>query len=184
MQHAVPEPSELAGFRRRHSGAAWDAPDFDAVRPIVRYQLNQEQEGLCVYCEGVLGLDDGHVEHIKSKGLNPPLTFAYDNLAHSCNGPGHCGHHKKRQVLPVEPRLNCNRYFSLMGLDGKLVPAVGLTDPERNHATESIRILGLNAPALAWQRRGYVESVRALADPADQQEFIASAPFRWSLKGL
>jgi len=184
LQHSLPEPAELGNHRRRNPGGSWDDAAFQTVRSIVRHQLNREQEGLCVYCEGLLLEDEGHIEHIKSKGLNPPLTFVYDNLAHSCNGPGHCGHQKKRQVLPVEPRSGCNRFFALMVLVGRLTPASGLSAAEAQQATDTVKILGLNVPALAWQRKRYIESVRALTDPTDVQQFVASAPFRWSLRGL
>src|ERR1017187_5175809 len=101
LQHLSPEPNELRDHRNANPGGSWDDPAFRTVRPTVRRQLNLEQERLCVYCESPLDEDEGHVEHIKSKGVNPPLTFVYENLAHSCDGPGHCGHYKKRQALPV-----------------------------------------------------------------------------------
>ncbi len=178
------EPVELRNYRGQHQSGSWDDPAFKPVRPIVRQQLNHEQEGLCIYCEGSLQEDIGHVEHIKSKGLNSALTFAYDNLAHSCDGPGHCGHHKKRQALPVEPRPGCNRFFVLMAQDGKLIPTPGLPRDERQQATDTLRILGLNAPSLARQRKGFACSVRCLSSKIEVNEFLATAPFRWSLRGL
>lgn len=184
LEHVLPEPTELSDYRRQHPHGSWDDPGFSPIRPIVRRQLNVEQEGLCIYCESRLTEDDGHVEHIQSKGLNPALTFVYDNLAHSCNEPGHCGHHKQKKVLPVEPRPGCNRFFALMTLDGRLTPAPGLTDLETQQSADTLSILNLNAPALAWQRKGYADTLRYLADPVDMAAFIADQPFRWSLKGL
>ena len=183
LQHLSPEPADLRTHRDANPGGSWDDPAFASVRPTVRRQLNLEQEGLCIYCESLLDENEGHVEHIKSKGKNPPLTFVYENLAHSCNGPGHCGHHKKRQALPVEPRPGCNRFFDLMTLDGRLLSASGLTSAESQHATDTIRILGLNVAALAWQRKGFADTIRYLP-PADQAAFIATSPFRWVLRGL
>jgi uncharacterized protein (TIGR02646 family) len=184
LSHAGPEPTELENHRRRNPDGSWDDVGVSAVSRIVRHQLNLEQDGLCVYCETLLGQDKGHVEHIKSKRVNRPLTFVYDNLAHSCDGPGHCGHHKGGQTLPVEPRPGCNRFFVLLALDGKFDPARSLSDPEAQQATESIRILGLNHPSLAGHRRGYVEAIRYLPDPDEREEFIAGVPFRWSLKAF
>ncbi len=184
LQHSLPEPSGLGDYRRRNPGGSWDDRAFETVRSTVRRQLNREQAGLCVYCETLLAEDDGHIEHIRSRNLNPRLTFAYDNLAHSCSEPDHCGHQKKSQVLPVEPRPGCNRFFALMALDGRLVPALGLTAGEGHQADDTLRILGLNVPALAWRRKGYADAIHALSDPADIEAFLAGAPFRWSLKGL
>lgn len=183
LQHNT-EPAELGAYLRQHPDSSWDDPAFETVRPIVRRQLNHEQEGLCAYCEGYLQDDDGHVEHIKSKKLNPALTFVYDNLAHSCNATGHCGHLKKRQVLPVEPRPGCNRFFILMAQDGKLMPTPGLPQEESQQAKDTLRILGLNAPALARQRKSFSEVVRYLSSKAEVDEFLATVPFRWSLQGL
>ena len=91
------EPTELSEYRRKNPTSTWVDPTFNVVKPIVRRHLHLEQEGLCVYCEKNLHEEEGHIEHIKSKGINPTLTFVYDNLSRSCEGPGHCGHHKKRR---------------------------------------------------------------------------------------
>jgi len=183
LQHNS-EPVELGEYRRQHQDGAWNDPAFQTLKPIVRRQLNHEQDGLCIYCEGHLHEDAGHVEHIKSKGLNPLLTFAYNNLAHSCDGPGHCGHHKRRQVLPVEPGPGCNRFFVLMVQDGKLFPTPGLPHDESQQAQETLHILGLNAPALARQRKSFADSVRYLSSKVEVDEFLSTAPFRWSLRGI
>lgn len=178
------EPAELQTYRTMNPDGTWDDPAFQTIKPIVRRQLNREQEGLCIYCEGRLDEEEGHIEHIKSKGLNPPLTFVYDNLAHSCDSPGHCGHLKKRQVLPVEPRPGCNRFFVLMAQDGKLIPTPGLPQGESQQAKDTLRILGLNVPALARQRKSFADAIRYLSSKAEVDEFLTRAPFRWSLRGL
>ena len=183
LQHYA-EPVELGEYRSQYQDGSWDDPAFKPVRSIVRHQLNHEQEGLCIYCEGYLHEDAGHVEHIKSKGLNSALAFAYDNLAHSCDGPGHCGHHKKRQVLPVEPRPGCNRFFVLMAQDGKIIPTPGLTTEETQQARESLRVLGLNAPHLARQRKNFADTVLFLSNKPEVDAFLATAPFRWIMRGI
>ncbi|MGW8159021.1 MAG: retron system putative HNH endonuclease [Desulfoprunum sp.] len=183
LQH-FHEPVELRDYRSAHPGSSWDDPAFELVRPVVRRQLNREQEGLCIYCEMLLLENEGHVEHIKSKGLNPHLTFVYDNLAHSCDGPRHCGHHKKSQVLPVEPRPDCNRFFYLMAMDGKLVPTPGLSQADTERAMKTIQILCLNTPALARQRKSFAYTVRCLSSKQDVDDFLKISPFRWSLRGL
>jgi len=183
LEHG-PEPAELKKYRARHKGGAWNDPAFESVRHIVRRRLNSEQEGLCIYCENVLDKNDGHVEHIKPKRPNPGLTFVYDNLAHSCDGPGYCGHHKKEQTLPIEPRPGCNRFFVLMTLDGTLEPSPDLLPEETRQAKATRRILGLNTPALARQRKSFVDVIRSLSSKTEVAEFLSSAPFRWSLRGL
>lgn len=186
LQHILLEPTELRNYRRRNPDGSWDDPAVEEIRPPIRHQLNLEQDGLCVYCECLLHEDEGHIEHIKPKSLNPHLTFEYTNLAHSCNEPKHCGHHKGRQSLPVEPQLGCNRFFSLMSLDGRLTPGLALTVDEVQQANDTIHILGLNTPSLTWQRKQYAETIYYLcqSNPADVENFIAESPFRWLLRGL
>ena len=107
LQNSRAEPAELRRYRIQNPGGSWGDPAFEPVRAMVRRQLNREQEALCVYCESALAEDEGHIKHIKPRSLDPRLTFVYDNLAHNCDGAGHCGRQKKDQVLPVEPRPDC-----------------------------------------------------------------------------
>jgi len=175
-----PEPSELADFRNKAPQSNWGDPAFNPVRTIVKHQLNDEQGGCCIYCEQELARDDGHVEHIKSKSRNQTLTFDYGNLAHSCNDGDHCGHHKKSQIIPIEPRGNCNYLFSLTLSDGLLVPAIGANAQERTEVENTVKTLGLNKPSLAWKRKGFAESLLALS-PEERRDFLATCPFRWTL---
>jgi len=84
----------------------------------------------------------------------------------------------------VEPRPGCNRFFALMAQDGKLIPAPGLPQFEAQQAEQTLKILGLNASALARQRKGFADTVRYLSSKEEVDDFLATAPFRWSLRGL
>lgn len=185
IKHVQPEPASLATHRAANPNGPWDTLPSDPEKRALRHQLNLEQEGLCVYCEDTIALDDGHVEHIKSKTLNPPLTFVYDNLAHSCHGPGHCGHRKKRQVLPIEPRPGANRHFALSEITGRLSPAIGLPVAGIKGASDTLTILGLNDnPGLNRRRQQFAVTLRSLSSAADCSAFLASSPFRWALQCL
>ncbi|MHC9544029.1 MAG: retron system putative HNH endonuclease [Vulcanimicrobiota bacterium] len=181
------DPPELVRFRVSNPGSSWNDPAFSPIRTLIRHQLNIEQENLCVYCEGSLDMDDGHVEHLQPRTHDPSLTFVYDNLAHSCSNQNHCGHYKQNNNLPVKPRIGCNRFFSMSVLDGTMSPTVGLADDERSGASDTLRILGLNTPSLAWQRKRYCDILVNLArysNMSEVKEFITSIPFRWTLGGL
>lgn len=182
LAHRLQEPVELKRYRADSPGGSWEAGDFRPVRTIVRRQLNLEQEGLCVYCEQELGEDQGHVEHIRPKGVTPALTFVYANLAHSCQGPGHCGHHRKCQEF-IEPRPGCNRFFDAMSLDGRIVASVELSLDQKERADITVRILGLNSPSLSRQRKQYADVLRYLS-AVERKVFIARIPFRWVLARL
>lgn len=183
--HILPEPASLTAHRRAYPNGPWDTFPTVPEKRELRHQLHLEQEGLCIYCESELAQDDGHVEHIKSKTFNPPLTFVYDNLAHSCPNPVHCGHRKKRQVLPIEPRPGANRFFSLSEITGRLSPTIGLSVSDSQRASTSLKILGLNDhPGLNRRRQQFAVTLRSLATAADMASFLASSPFRWVLQCL
>lgn len=184
ITHALAEPQELTAVRRRGPPGGWGDRATAAARHAVRRQLNREQVGLCIYCERRLGEDEGHVDHIKPQGSNKDLIFVYQNLAHSCDGPSHCGHHKEGRLLSVEPRDGCNRSFSLLALDGRLAAATGLASEESRQAAETLQTLGLNAAGLARERKSYCDTIQYLNGPGQIAEFIAEGPFRWSLRHM
>ena len=185
VSHILPEPASLAAHRGAYPNGPWDTFPTDPQKRELRHQLNLEQDGLCIYCESNLPHDDGHVEHIKSKTLNPPLTFVYDNLAHSCDSPGHCGHRKRSQVLPIEPRPGANRHFALSEITGRLSPAIGLAAPDTRNASDTLTILGLNDhPGLNRRRQQFAVTLRSLTTAEDITSFLGSSPFRWALKCL
>jgi uncharacterized protein (TIGR02646 family) len=183
--HILPEPPSLAAHRVANPGGSWD--DFPTVpeKRDLKEQLFLEQEGLCIYCEAELSIDDGHIEHIKSKGLNPPLTFIYNNLAHSCNATNHCGHFKKRKVIPIEPRPAANNDFALSSITGELSPLIAIPATAAENVDEAIFMLGLNNdPGLKRRRQQFAVTVQALATPGEIAVFLSTAPFRWSLRRI
>ena len=89
LQHRpIPTPA-LTAYIASHPGIA--VPDFDnlifqPVKTAVKADLNQDQDGLCVYCETHLKANVGQVEHIKPKAgpnAHPHLCFSYTNYANS-----------------------------------------------------------------------------------------------------
>ena len=160
--HILVEPPSLALHRASNPAGLWDHFPGAPEKQELRHQLNLEQGGLCIYCESELGLD-----------------------AHSCDGPGRCGHHKRREVLPIEPRPNANNFFALSELTGELSPVVGLSALNHQRAKDTLRILGLNNdPGLNRSRQQYAFTLHALLTAADIAAFLSYVPFRWSLKCL
>ncbi len=183
LEHILDEPAELKKYREQYPNDSWDDDKFKPIKQIIRHQLNLEQQEICVYCEDYLDKDQGHIEHIKSKTLNQPLKFVYQNLAHSCNSTEHCGHKKQRKVLPIEPRLGCNENFFLQSIDGRLNASNGLLPEKSADAEKTIDILQLNVPALAWKRKGYISTILAL-ELHDALELLQTSPFRFILSTL
>jgi uncharacterized protein (TIGR02646 family) len=183
--HLLAEPLTLAAHRQSNPGGLWGGFPGTPNKQELRHQLNLEQEGLCIYCESELDLEEGHVEHIKSKTLSPPLTFVYDNLSHSCDGPRHCGHHKQRGILPIEPRPNSNNFFALSALTGDISPSIGLSTADHEKVKSTLLMLGLNSDTgLKRRRQQFAFTLQAFSTAADVAAFLSNAPFRWSLKCL
>lgn len=187
LGHLLAEPASLATHRGRHPAEAWETLPNSPEKDELRRQLNMEQDGLCIYCEWHIGEDEGHVEHIKSRSVDPQLTFVYDNLAHSCSSDVHCGHKKSDQLLPIEPRPNCSKYFELSVTTGKFAPNRRESYIDQAKADTTLSVLGLNDdPGLVRQRQQYARTVVALEQqsPDDVPGFLATSQFRWSLRRI
>ena len=189
LQHrAIPTPA-LTAFVAAHPGAAvadLDSEPFAPVKRAVKADLNQDQDGLCVYCESPLEPTGGQVEHIKPKaGGNghPHLCFAYTNYAHSCINPKTCGQRKGNGLLPIEPGPGCNTQWTL-STDGTIEPIVGLTRKQLHPVRQTRDMLGLNADSnLVDERQRWLRNALVVLQqtPGDIHTFLQSAPYRHML---
>ena len=141
---------------------------------LVHDSLQQEQQGLCCYCEIEVRAHDGHIEHMEPRSRKQSRTHDYTNLAVSCNGGTieHCGHYKDnrthnpdhswdstRFVLPHDPvTVRLFQYLT----DGSITP----TEEDPFRANYMIGYLGLNCARLTHRRR---EHARALVDTVGDQ---------------
>ncbi|QKE41937.1 MAG: TIGR02646 family protein [Ferrovum myxofaciens] len=186
LQHReIPTPA-LTVFVALHPGIG--VPDFDSlgfqpVKTAVKADLNQDQGGLCVYCESKLKSSKGQVEHIKPKAgpnAHPHLCFTYTNYAHSCINPKTCGQKKNNGLLPIEPGPGCNADWTL-STAGTIEPIVGLNRNRMHQVHQTRDMLGLNKDSnLVDERRRWLKSaVAVLAQaPNDLPSFLLNAPFR------
>jgi uncharacterized protein (TIGR02646 family) len=171
----------------RATVADFDSLAFRAVKAAVKADLNQDQGGLCVYCESALDAEEGQVEHIKPKAgrnAHPHLCFTYTNYGHSCINHKTCGQKKKNGLLPIEPGPGCNAQWSL-STDGTIEPRASLITSKQRHPVIQTRdMLGLNADSnLVDERRRWLASsiVVLQQSPKDIQAFLQEAPYRHML---
>jgi len=186
LQHRpIPTPA-LTTFVASHPGIA--VPDFDSlafqpVKTAVKANLNQDQGGLCVYCEISLKENEGQVEHIKPKAgpnAHPHLCFTYTNYAHSCINPKTCGQKKKNSLLPIEPGPGCNSEWTL-STDGTIEAIADLTRKRKHDVVQTRDMLGLNKDSnLVDERRRWLKNALAVLQqaPQDIQQFLQQAPYR------
>jgi len=67
--------------------ASWKRYRGHKKRKLKEYIIENEQFGLCCYCEKQITIDTSHIEHIKPKSIDVlNLTFDYANLLVSCEG--------------------------------------------------------------------------------------------------
>ncbi len=183
-----PEPKELAKYRKKPAPSNWEDPAFGSVKAIVRAQLYVAQEACCAYCESLFKENEVHIDHVKPRGSTPARMFDFSNMVLSCNAKEHCGHNKGVARLKVEPGPEANRYFELRQSDGRLVPAHQLCAEEASEASESLRVLNLNASALNWDRKKALKTVDGFRYESgdlrdgELEDFLQSAPFRWTLR--
>jgi len=189
LQHrAVPTPALTAFVTANPEATAADFASllFRPVKDAVKVDLNQDQGGICVYCETFLDPTKGQVEHIRPKGginAHPHLCFTYTNYAHSCINPKTCGQKKQNGLLPIEPGPGCNTQWAL-STDGTIEPLVGLTRTQRHQVRQTRDMLGLNAdPNLVDERKRWLSNTIEVLRQAPHRvdEFLQAAPFRHML---
>ena len=200
-----------------HSKHAWDGcccgsgcqpgrcPEFRKRKAEIRAALDRLQIDRCAYCEAPL-YAGGHIEHFRRKHKDhfPELTFDWEDLFLSCDGPGTCGHFKDRRNSPsyspdqlVKPDKHDPECFLFFHSRGEVLPRGGIDPAAQARANETIRVFGLNDPALQALRRkaiaGYMSAHRFLDEvkdlpPEERSQFIAdelrateSRPFRTAL---
>lgn len=189
LQHRAGGVSALTGFVASHPDLTvkdFDSLAFGPIKDTVKAALNQDQGGLCVYCERSLEPDAGQVEHIKPKAGNnahPQLCFVYSNYAHSCINNQTCGQKKKNGLLPIEPGPGCNQFWTL-STDGFIEPLITLMRKQKHPVVQTRDMLGLNKDAsLVRDREKWLKQANQIANnsPADLVAFLDQAPFRYLL---
>lgn len=190
LQHRAVPTAALTAFNAANptaSVADFDSLRFRPVKDAVKADLNQDQGGLCAYCESKLPPTVGQVDHIKPKaGTNgqPSLCFSYTNYAHSCINNKTCGQKKKSGLLPIEPGPGCNARWSL-STDGTIEPIPGLTRSQAHNVRQTRDMLGLNADAnlVDERQRWFAKTIAVLQQtPSDIQQFLQTAPYRHMLE--
>jgi len=189
LQHRATLPPALSQFVANEAGLRvedFDSKAFQPVKLAVKADLNQDQGGLCAYCEKPLLPSEGQVDHIKPKGgtnAYPHLCFSYTNYAHSCINPKTCGQKKKNGLLPIEPGLGCNAEWAL-STDGTIEPLPELTRQRRHAVVQTRDMLGLNNDSnLVDERRRWLKNALSVLRqaPNDLADFLDTAPYKFIL---
>jgi len=148
----------------------------------VQQCLLDEQYQLCCYSE--LRADEEHlgyhIEHVENKSQRPQRTFDYTNLAASALGSANDlkafkaqgvevfgGHAAGKQHGVDITRFischqpDCRRFFAYLS-DGRITPALGLSEQDIDKADYTITLLNLNSPYLITRRHKWWEELDQL----------------------
>ena len=186
LQHRATPTPELTSYLAANpapTAVDFDSLTFKPVKNAVKADLNEDQGGLCAYCESPLSPAAGQVDHIKPKAgpnAHPHLCFTYTNYAHSCINRQTCGQKKKHGLLPIEPGPGCNAQWSL-STDGTIEPNAGLTRRQAHDVRQTRDMLGLNADSdLVDERKRWLTNVIAVLRQAPDEihAFLQTAPYR------
>ena len=158
------------------SPTAWE--NFRANRDT-RDLCLLEQFGLCAYSETLLDANDlgMHLDHVRPRSKFPADTFDHHNLLLSAiddisfrklikrdvfGGHARSNHYSKSDFIhPIRP--DCQRFFHYAS-DGRIEPALTLSESNRRTAVYTIAILNLNAPLLINSRRRWLETLEEEID--------------------
>lgn len=157
--------------------------------------LLAEQFQLCCYTElraDLHGLGY-HIEHVENKSQAPMRTFDYRNLAASALASdtipalrerqasdhlskdlfgGHASGKQKSVDMQrfISPhQTDCCRFFAYLS-DGRVVPAVALSQQDKQRADYTIDLLNLNSPFLQVERRKWWHELDDLIDEHYQKD--------------
>jgi uncharacterized protein (TIGR02646 family) len=163
----LPAPACLELFDPQQD--SWDCKNFVQCKAEIRCALSRLQADRCAYCESPLYGHDGHIEHFRRKHPDhaPELTFDWSNLFLSCDSWRNCGHYKDRPKAPsyrskdlVKPDVDDPEAFFFFHSSGEVRVRGGIAPSAQARAEETIRVFGLNDPALKDLRRKAVARYR------------------------
>lgn len=142
--------------------------------------VEQTEYGVrCAYCEGGIH-HGGHIEHFRRKNPEhyPELMFEWSNLFMACGSSAHCGHYKDRRqadaYVPdqlIKPDEYDPEHYLYFHSSGQVRAREGLPPKDRETATETIRVFGLNNGSLPGARRKVLEGYwQPLLEDLDELE--------------
>ena len=152
--------NEFVHFVRAQYPCQWE--DTAGVSHVWReFMLEHEQHRLSAYTE--LYLSDSsrtHIDHFKKRELFNDLVFSWNNLVIDSNDESfgakykdshiHDRHDNERLINPVDE--DAVRFFQYEST-GKIAPADGLTDEEKQRAQYTIDMFNLNEASLKDRRK-------------------------------
>lgn len=157
--------AEFEQFVRSHNPRCWE--DSAGISRVWReYMLEFEQHKLSAYTElYLLDLNETHIDHFKKRELFNDLVFNWNNLVVDSKDDSFGARYKdnhihsqldnERLINPIEE--DAASFFQYVST-GKMIPAEGLTDDERQRAQYTIEMFNLNESGLMDRRKSILNN--------------------------
>lgn len=183
---SIEAPECLANYNHQmNTWSGLEASCKQQVREALKeMQGPSEYNLLCAYCENAI-YHGGHIEHFlrKHKDYFPELMFEWSNLFLSCDEQGHCGHYKDRRGSEpynpdelIKPDVDDPDTYLYFHSSGEVMARTCISPNDESKASETIRVFGLNNPALIGKRSNALRTYKARVLD-DLQEFSTDLEF-------
>lgn len=157
-----PPPAQLVKHKRRWTAryeaivAGSKQGDWatHAAKRAIGAALREMAYGKCVYCEGTLGAQSFlQIEHYVARHIDQRQAFEWTNLLPACQSCNNVkGEQDHRGALLKPDEEDPEPYFWIHPDTGKLEPHPRLAEAQTRRAVETIRLCGLQRPALCDKR--------------------------------
>lgn len=122
--------------------------------------LNNEQDGLSGYTEAPVKLDSSHIDHFRKQALFQDYIFRWENYVVDSLDGDYGAKYKDKQISTKDDNLklinpveeDAERFFYYEAT-GKMVPAPGLSDRDKERALFTIEKFNLNHSSLKERRK-------------------------------
>lgn len=156
---------------------AWSDNSIASIREQLRDDiLNNEQNGLCVYCEKEISSDakTSNIDHFETRNLVPEKTLDYQNLFVSCNTNGRCSDFKDSHKSPLKHKTDyenivhpskegSDAFFDYLA-SGEITP---LSDKERF----TVEVFNLNQQSLRDERKQLADTLMCCGGLSPEEIF-------------
>lgn len=174
---------QFVDYIRRNHPEKWE--DAKDESPVWRkYILEHEQSGLSGYTETPLRLEKSHIDHFRKQSLYPQLVFEWNNYVvdgkddtYGARYKDNAIHNRADNEKLINPVFEDAQRFFKYELSGKIIPAEGLSEEEKEKAGFTIAAFNLNESSLVDRRKKIINmDIRSFEGLSDEDVLAVLLP--------
>lgn len=156
----VAEPEFFKEYKKKEKQKLkrWSDYDHEIKKRLREYMIDNEQKGICPYCELKITSERSQIEHIKPKDKFPKLISEYSNYLTGCLNNQTCGQYKENKWSKkfIDPTVeNPTDYLTYDIMTGEIIPKEKIGE-NYEKAKETISFLNLNKKSLCERRKVFI----------------------------